>query len=180
VSEDQVKTFKFEPINSAVAEARVLIAAAATASEVRIVSIEEEHGRLRTKLTVTVAGHPRQIRAFDHEVHPDGVTPGGSGGLEDLAFAIAMDFVVRPAINAAQEQWRRRRDPPFPGTSTPGPGEARTTVSWKWEQVLPDGDAVGPVVVCSYLDCVRGHEILPVGGHRNSPLAAANSPHGRP
>ena len=27
---------------------------------------------------------------------------------------------------------------------------------------------------------VRGHEILPVGGHRNSPWAAANSPHGRP
>ena len=27
---------------------------------------------------------------------------------------------------------------------------------------------------------VRGHEILPVDGHRNSPRAAANSPHGRP
>lgn len=27
---------------------------------------------------------------------------------------------------------------------------------------------------------VRGHEILPVGGHRKSPRAAANSPHGRP
>jgi len=27
---------------------------------------------------------------------------------------------------------------------------------------------------------VRGHEILPVGGHWNSPWAAANSPHGRP
>jgi len=27
---------------------------------------------------------------------------------------------------------------------------------------------------------VRGHEILPIGGHRNSPRAAANSPHGRP
>jgi hypothetical protein len=25
-----------------------------------------------------------------------------------------------------------------------------------------------------------GHVILPIGGHRNSPLAAANSPHGRP
>ena len=27
---------------------------------------------------------------------------------------------------------------------------------------------------------VRGHDILPIGGHRNSPRAAANSPHGRP
>ncbi len=32
----------------------------------------------------------------------------------------------------------------------PGPGEARTTVSWKWEQRLPDGDAVGPVAICTY------------------------------
>jgi hypothetical protein len=30
------------------------------------------------------------------------------------------------------------------------------------------------------LAAVRGHEILPVGGHRNSPWVAANSPHGRP
>ena len=35
------------------------------------------------------------------------------------------------------------------------------------------GQACGPGIV-------RGHEILPVGGHRNSPRAAANSPHGRP
>jgi len=27
---------------------------------------------------------------------------------------------------------------------------------------------------------VRGHEILPIGGHQNSPRAAANSPHWRP
>ena len=25
-------------------------------------------------------------------------------------------------------------------------------MSWKWERMLPDGDAVGPVVICRYLD----------------------------
>jgi len=41
------------------------------------------------------------------------------------------------------------------------------------------GDRFASALISLALD-VRGHEILPVGGHRKSPWAAANSPHGRP
>lgn len=95
---------------------------------------------------------PRQIRAFHDELFPDGGSGlSTSGGLDGLALGLVMDLVLEPAFKAARERWRRRRDPPLSTDVAPGPGEARTTVSWTWERMLPDGDAVGPVVICGYL-----------------------------
>lgn len=79
-SSEQVKTFKWTPKNAGVPEVRMRIAAAATVSEVRVVSLEESAaGRGWTKIEVTVAGDPSQIREFDEEVH-EGGSSGGSGG----------------------------------------------------------------------------------------------------
>ncbi|MCL2419484.1 MAG: hypothetical protein FWD04_09340 [Conexibacteraceae bacterium] len=159
-TEEQVKTFKVTPRKTAASARRMEIGSAATATGVRVVSLEEASaGRNWTKIEVTVAGHPSQIRAFHKELFPDG---GGSmtefelfqggGGLDDVAFGLVMDLVVDPAFKAVRERWRRHRDPPLPGNVEPGPGQARTTVTWRWEQTLADGDAAGPVVICRYAE----------------------------
>jgi hypothetical protein len=159
--EEEVKTFKVTPRTTAVPTRRMEIASAATASGVRLVSLDETSaGRTWTKIAVTVAGHPSQIRAFHKELFPDGdgsmtefeLFRGGGDGLDDMAFGLVMDLVVDPAFKVVREQWRRRRDPPLPGNVDPGPGQARTTVNWKWEQTLPNGDAAGPVVICRYAE----------------------------
>ena len=158
--EEQVKTFKVTPRTAAVADRRKDIGYAVDVSGVRVVSIEESSsGRSWTKIEVTVAGHPSQVRAFKKELFPgDGESMTeyellrSGGGLDDVGFGLVMDLVIDPAFKAVRERWRRHRDPPLPGNVEPGPGQARTTVHWKWEQALPDGDAAGPVVICHYAE----------------------------
>ena len=129
MSVEKTKTFKVTPKHAGVPEWRMRIGAAADLSGVRVVSLEETpSGRSSTKVEVTVAGHPSQIRSFQDELFP--VTPGGASGggdLSQIAFDAAIEFVVDPVWKAAREKWYRRREAPLPGEVVPGPGEARTT-----------------------------------------------------
>jgi hypothetical protein len=152
MSSDEVKSFKTTLKTAAVPEMRRRIGAAASASGVRVLSLEERpDGRSSTKVEWSVAGHPSQIREFGEELYPgQSWLSMGGGDLVDVAVEAAMDLVGEPLLKAVSERWHRRRDPPFPEDVVPGPGEARTTVTWKWERLLPDGDAVGPVAVCAY------------------------------
>jgi len=157
-SSEQVKTFKWTPKNAGVPEVRMRIAAAATVSEVRVVSLEESAaGRGWTKIEVTVAGDPSQIREFDEEVHEGGSSGGsGGGGLTGLL----IDAVVEPMWKVALEKWHKRRDPPLPERgATPGPGEARTTVSWTWERMLRP--MATPSVRCAWIPTSRDRRSRP-------------------
>jgi hypothetical protein len=148
---EEVKTFKWTPQNAGVPEIRRRIAAAAAAGEVRVISLEESPaGRGWTKIEVTVAGHPSQVRAFNDELH-GGASSSGSN-LSDLVIDLATEVVFEPIWKAARDKWHKRREPPLRDPEArPGPGEARTTVSWTWERMLSDGDAVGPVRVDTYV-----------------------------
>jgi hypothetical protein len=152
MSTDEVKTFKFTPAHAGVAEIRVRIATAATASDVRLLSLEETRKRSSTLIEVIVAGHPSQIRRFKDELNAGG--GGGYGaGLDDLVGGLAIDLVLDPLAKVARERWYRLRGETPPAVHVPpGEGEARTTVAWKWEEMLPTGEGVGPVRVCTYLD----------------------------
>ena len=77
VSTEEEKTFKLSANKLDLAEARMRIAAAATAHDVRLLSVEEHRARLWIDLDVTIAGHPQNIRDFHDEVGGG----GGGGGL---------------------------------------------------------------------------------------------------
>ena len=165
VSTEEEKTFKLSANKLDLAEARMRIAAAATAHDVRLLSVEEHRARLWIDLDVTVAGHPQNIRDFHDEVGGGGGGGGstssgwwlwgGDGGLDDFVLGVAVDIageVAKPVVRKVRRRWQARHDPPIPEHQlAPGPGDARTTVTWTWKQMLTDGDAVGPVRVDTYV-----------------------------
>jgi hypothetical protein len=162
---DEEKTFQLSANKLDLAEARMRIAAAATEHNVRLLSIEEHRSRLWINLDVTVTGHPQNVRDFHSAVggggSGGGLTSsgwwlwGGDGGLDDFAFGVVVDIadeVLKPVVQRARRKWQSRHDPPLPESHPKlGPGDARTTVTWTWKQMLPDGDAVGPVRVETYV-----------------------------
>lgn len=93
---------------------------------------------------------------------------GGSGwwldnlGFEssdDLLFGVAAAVViggVGALVDKGHKKWQARRDPPLSekleADETNSSLGVHTSVHWKWEQLLADGDAVGPVQVSIYFD----------------------------
>jgi hypothetical protein len=164
MSLEQKKTFKLVGSNLDVVEARMRIAAAAITHNVRLLAADERRTRFSTSYAVTVAGHPRRIREFHEGVRGD---VGADWWLNDLEFdsgddllvgivAVAVVGGVGALVGKGHKKWQARNDPPLTGEmdvedSTSASG-VRTSVHWRWERMLPDGDAVGPVQISIYFD----------------------------
>jgi hypothetical protein len=141
---EDVKTFKLSSTKLDLLQGRVQIAAEAIGNDVRVLSIEERPGRVWVELDVTVAGHPRRVREF-HDSMKSSAWDGG--GFEDLMFEV----VVGGLWALGRKKWYDHRYPPVPNRNdAPSVAELRTAVEWKREQLLPDGDATGPVRVSIY------------------------------
>jgi hypothetical protein len=119
-------------------------------------------------------------------------------GLADCGAVVAME-VVRPssvglrgrALNHPQVHWLKtvvlsvvgkvvtRARQVWVGEMSDGRKSSAVDVSKFLRMMSKPGSRIYPG---TSLEVTRdgGHEILPVGGHRNSPVAATNSPHGWP
>lgn len=162
MSLEQKKTIKLVGSNLDVVEARMQIAAAAITHNVRLIAADERRSRMSTSYSVTVAGHPRRIREFHEELRGSCGTGSwlnnwnfDSG--DDLLFGIAAAVVVGGVgalVDKGHKKWQARNDPPLTaGLDAQDPDSeagVRTTVHWKWEQMLANGDAVGPARVSIY------------------------------
>lgn len=142
---EQEKKITLVANNLDLVRARRYVAAAAFDRDVRVISFEERRSRFSTKLDVTVAGHPRRIRAFHDDVRGDGWWEASGG---DLLGSLAVDLLVE-GFRVARRKWQGRHDPPL-DQSPPDAALPRTVVFWRWEQAQPVGEAVGPVWVETY------------------------------
>lgn len=62
-----------------------------------------------------------------------------------MAIGAVVELVGEPLFKTFREKWQWRRDPPLPDEIVPGLDYACTVVRWRWERLLPGGDAAGPV-----------------------------------
>jgi hypothetical protein len=155
VGSEQVKKITLIANNFDVVQARRHIAGCAIGRDLRIVSFEEERGRLSTKVHVTVAGHPRRVREFHSDVRGSGSFDPfqGAGTSGDLLGDLVLGVVVAGMAAGAKTGWRKwqeRRDPPSGTEDASTPIQARTVVYWKWEEGGSGGEPLGPVWVDRY------------------------------
>lgn len=127
-----------------IAQSRREVGSCALACGVTVVSFDEHPGHIRTKLVVTVSGHPRRIREFHDMVRGDAWSASPGGWIID-------DIVIGATVEGfrfVKRKWQGRNDPPLDPEHDPT--KPRTTVYWRWESEGPDGEAIGPVWVDEY------------------------------
>jgi hypothetical protein len=153
--------------NSDVVLMRRNTAADVIAHQLRLVSFDEDRGRLTTKLKVTVAGHPLHIRQYREALRGQNSSAGwsldGSGGADDLLFGIVaevvVDAVVAPSYRAAKHRWQGRNDPPLDQDALTALDRTRTIVNWT--RVAGDlmADPLGSVTLDLFVpDSPTSHE----------------------